>query len=424
MSEETLPDGWKRIAFGEIATRYYSGGTPASGNAEYWGEGKPWTTSASIEEDAFILSSGSRLITERGVAESASSVVPKGGLLVGTRVGVGKAVVAVTDIAISQDLTGVSLAAEADALFLAFHFKGQALQAYFEGRKRGAIIKGISRQDLSDASILLPPLDVQRAIASVLWSVQDARDARRAERAVEAERRAWLLDRLFTHGTRGEPVKDTEIGPIPKGWATVELGDVASVTYGLTVNQLRHISSHRRPYLRVANVCREGLRLDEVKEIGVLKGDERFALQRGDVLLVEGNGNPSLLGAAAIWKEEIPDALHQNHLIRARADGRKLLPEMLVRFLNSKEGRGQIVGRSKTSNGLHTINSKIVKELRIPLPPLDEQAEIAEVLAACDAKLDALDAEAARLDELFRSLLDELMTGRRSAHALIAHSAA
>jgi len=46
---------------------------------------------------------------------------------------------------------------------------------------------------------------------------------------------------------------------------------------------------------------------------------------------------------------------------------------------------------------------------------LDEQREIAAILTACDDKIDGLRQEAKILEELFRTLLEELMTGRLSA---------
>ena len=57
----------------------------------------------------------------------------------------------------------------------------------------------------------------------------------------------------------------------------------------------------------------------------------------------------------------------------------------------------------------------LVRSIPIALPPtVEEQREVAEVLCACDAKIATLERESALLDELFRALLEELMTGRVS----------
>jgi type I restriction enzyme, S subunit len=272
---------------------------------------------------------------------------------------------------------------------------------------------------LSEYCVALPPLPEQRAIVRALRAVQDARDARRRELEAERERMAALMEDLFTCGARQETRKETETGKLPVGWQVRRLGDVGEVAYGLTVNQARRQSKRTAPYLTVANVTRGRLRLHEVKEIGITDSDaDRFRLQRGDVLLVEGNGNPQLLGSAAMWSDEIPFALHQNHLIRARLNNAIAFPHWVMYYLNSESGRVQLLGRAKTSSGLHSINSRIVSSLGIPCPCLDEQRDIIDVLTACDEKIDALEAEAALHDELFRALLDELMTGRLSASPL------
>jgi type I restriction enzyme S subunit len=261
--------------------------------------------------------------------------------------------------------------------------------------------------------IPLPPIPEQRAIAHALRTVQAARETRRREAALERERKAALMQRLFTQGTRGEPTKTTEIGEVPVSWQICTLGEIAQIAYGLTVNETRRKSLRLAPYLAVANVTRGALRLEGVKQIGMLDGDEEnYRLRQGDVLLVEGNGNPRLLGSAAVWRDELPFALHQNHLIRARPNQKLALPEWIMSYLNSDAGRTQLLGRAKTSSGLHSINSRLIASLQIPLPTLAEQRTIAEALHACDEKIAALEREAAAHDELFKALLEQLMTGR------------
>ena len=68
---------------------------------------------------------------------------------------------------------------------------------------------------------------------------------------------------------------------------------------------------------------------------------------------------------------------------------------------------------------LPSITATRVKNVKIPVPLLSEQCTIADTLQACDTKIAVLEQEAARLDELFYAMLDELMTGQRSAVPLI-----
>jgi type I restriction enzyme S subunit len=273
---------------------------------------------------------------------------------------------------------------------------------------------------LKSLRVPLPPVDEQRAIADALKSVEDAMQARRQELEIERERKAALLDLLVVKGTRGETLRSTPVGEQPQGWGLQKLGEIAEVAYGLTVNKSRRSSEQCLPYLRVANVTRGKLDLDEMKEIGVLEGDEeRYRVRQGDVLMIEGNGNPDLLGSAAMWNDELPLVLHQNHLIRVRPESSTVLPAWVMSYVNSSQGRSQILSRAKTSSGLHTINSRVVKSMLMPVPPLEEQQEIVGALAACDEKTAALDREIELHEELFQALLEELMTGQRSARSLV-----
>ena len=73
------------------------------------------------------------------------------------------------------------------------------------------------------------------------------------------------------------------------------------------------------PYLRVANVYADELRLDEIKTIGVADGEQqRVTLEPGDLLVVEGNGSIDQIGRVAIWDGSIDGCSHQNHSIKVR----------------------------------------------------------------------------------------------------------
>ena len=89
------------------------------------------------------------------------------------------------------------------------------------------------------------------------------------------------------------------------------------------------------PYLRVANVQDGYLDLSSMKNIVVPKSDiKRYLLREGDVLICEG-GDFDKVGRGCIWRGEIPDCLHQNHIFCLRADQSLLLPEFLTLQLNS-----------------------------------------------------------------------------------------
>jgi type I restriction enzyme S subunit len=197
----------------------------------------------------------------------------------------------------------------------------------------------------------------------------------------------------------------------PDGWRAAVVGDLGEIAYGLTVSGERRGSPRRAPYLTVANLQADGFDLAEVKEIGVLDGDEaRYALECGDVLLVEGNANAGRLGNAALWDGQLPFAMHQNHLIRVRPHKGRVVPEWLVRVLNSGHVRGQIAEVAKTSSGLHTINSGVVRALIVAVPPRPEQRKIAAILSSVDDAIEATQAVIDQLGVVKKAMMAELLT--------------
>jgi type I restriction enzyme S subunit len=203
----------------------------------------------------------------------------------------------------------------------------------------------------------VPPLGEQRKIAVILSSMDNAiEDTQSVIDQLQVVKKA-LMAELLTRGLPGRHTrfKRTEIGDLPEIWEVVPLRTVADVAYGLTVNAQRRMSRETAPYLTVANVQADGLELDTVKMIGLLPGDSsRYELRLGDILVVEGNANPERIGRAAVWKCEIPGALHQNHLIRARPHQVRINPAWLANAVNSPAGRVHMLEHAKTSSGLHT----------------------------------------------------------------------
>jgi type I restriction enzyme S subunit len=153
-------------------------------------------------------------------------------------------------------------------------------------------------------------------------------------------------------------------------WPLRTVGEVADVQGGLQVTAVRASLPLVRPYLRVANVLRDRVQLDEVKNIHLTSSElERVKLVRDDLLVVEGHGNPKEVGRVAIWSGSISECVHQNHLIRVRCSD-AVEPNFLAAFLNSDGGRRVLTSKGKTTSGLSTISVSNVKRASIMLPPL------------------------------------------------------
>jgi type I restriction enzyme S subunit len=248
------------------------------------------------------------------------------------------------------------------------------------------------------ALVPIPPLDEQRRIVGLL---DRAAEIRRRADAARAKARA-IIPALFLD-TFGDPATN------PKGWPTAELGRHADVQGGVQVSAKRAALPVELPYLRVANVMRGRLDLTEIKMIRVTASEAlRTNLVPGDVLVVEGHGNPNEIGRAAVWDGSITTCTHQNHLIRVRPGLGSLTPEYVETFLNSDVGRRILIHNGKTTSGLNTISTRNVKEVRIPLPPTGLQSVFAEQIQRIEALARHLDAAAAKAEAMAAGLSAEV----------------
>jgi len=187
------------------------------------------------------------------------------------------------------------------------------------------------------------------------------------------------------------------------------LSEVATVQTGLAMGKTVNGEALELPYLRVANVQDGHLDLEVIKTVTVSPSDvDRFSLQPGDVLFTEG-GDFDKLGRGTVWRGEIPNCLHQNHVFAVRPSPSKLLPEFLAALASSAHGRRYFQLSSKQSTNLASINSTQLKEFPVPLPSLDLQREIAEILRTWDEALEKLTALRAAKQDRFTGLTQQIM---------------
>ena len=97
-----------------------------------------------------------------------------------------------------------------------------------------------------------------------------------------------------------------------------------------------------------------------------------YRLEDGDILLCEGN-SAELVGRGAIWRNEIPNCVHQNHVLRTRLDVSRVVPEFALAVINSAYGQAYFRSKAKRTTNLASINSKEVARFPLPLPPLGKQ---------------------------------------------------
>lgn len=236
---------------------------------------------------------------------------------------------------------------------------------------------GATRQALTKEKILgfeVPLLSVERQNEVV---AEIEKQFSRLDEAVADLQRVKANLRRYRASTLKAAVDGTIFpGSASEKWRRTKIGEVSQIFSGLTKNPKRALLPTKLPYLRVANVYANELRLADIEHIGVADREvEKLLIRRDDLLVVEGNGSPDQIGRVALWDGSIPHCVHQNHLIKVRF-GAEVLPQWGLAWLLSPRGRHEIEQVSASTSGLHTLSTGKIARLPIPVPPLAMQRRI------------------------------------------------
>ena len=261
-------------------------------------------------------------------------------------------------------------------------------KAFFESRaKQSTNLASISATNLKELPVPLPPPETQRAIADFLDAETARIDALIAAKenllAILAEKRRALVTQAVTRGLNPSvPMRDSGIpwlAEIPEHWEVTRLKLLAAVQSGLALGKkYGNEELTEYPYLRVANVQDGYLDLSEVKTVEVSERDAiGCRLQAGDVLMNEG-GDADKLGRGAIWTGEIDPCLHQNHVFAVRP--RRVSSQWLNLWTSGDGAKAFFESRAKQSTNLASISATNLKELPIPIPPVEEQESLVQLV--------------------------------------------
>ncbi|TDC96137.1 restriction endonuclease subunit S [Actinomadura sp. 7K507] len=378
-----LPPGWARATLGELA--HYQNGRGFK-KAEWSDTGRP------IIRIQNLTGSGDNFNYYQGDVEDRHIVRP-GDLLISWAATLGAYIWQGPEGVLNQHIFKVTPFIDKDFLFYLVQHVIEDLYRQAHGSGMVHITKG--RFDAMP--VMVPPLAEQQRIVTALEEQTSRLDATLSGLSASLERLQLFRECLTTQAATGGLVPDTQrhdshlegvglndgsLPKIPADWKWRRLGDVAEVVGGVTKDSKKQSDPTyvEAPFLRVANVQRGRLVLDEVTRIRVPKAKlDQLRLQPGDVLLNEG-GDRDKLGRGWIWEGQIDDCIHQNHVFRARVRGTIVHPKILAWHLNGF-GKYWCDRNARQTVNLASISLKKIKMLPVAVPPefVPQEALVEEI---------------------------------------------
>jgi len=338
---------------------------------------------------------------------SPSRVAEQNDILMSVRAPVGDVNIAPFKCAIGRGLAAIRAKQKSTPLYLFFYL--QFAKKRLEDEGTGSIFKAINKGVLENFKIALPKIGEQKNIIVILSCLQHAIDQQEQIIDKTKELKRSLMHRLFTYGLRGEELKETEIGRIPKGWKLTSIGQAYEFT---TKPRGLDISKHKEIPFIPMEIISENQRLLNKYEMRKSFSSGTY-VQKGD--LVVAKITPSFENGKQGIVTDIPlDFCYATTEVWPLhgVDGQSNNIEYLHYYLKKPDVRNEIAGKMEGSTGRQRVPKNVLFDTKIPLPSCEEQVEISDIFISLDSKMDATEAKKKSIQGIFKSMLQLLMTGQ------------
>lgn len=279
--------------------------------------------------------------------------------------------------------------------FLPFILSTEHFHAYAIANSRGSVNPYLNWGELSAYEFTLPPLDIQARLSDLLWASDRHRQSVSA--AVRSAQAVLLSARSEMFEGSGDDAP---------------AGEFFDITIGRQRSPKHEVGEHLVPYLRSANVTREGIDTNDVKSMNFdPREQEKFGLVDGDVLVSEASASAPSVGMPAVWRADIPGVVcFQNTVLRYRAVDGISVPGYAEHYCHWAFDTGKFLAAASGTNIRHigVGGAASMKVRRVSIP--EQEAFVVKVNLANES-VQALRAELGTAKRLLQTLTNDLAGG-------------
>ncbi len=384
-----MKNTWQSKNLGDVCD-VIGGGTPSKAVDSFFGGHIPWATVRDMRSD--IIEDTECKITDKAVKSSSTNIIPKGNVVIATRVGLGKVCLLKHDTAINQDLRGI-LPKNAKELSVAYLFRWlHSIAHVIVAEGTGATVQGVKLPFIKALKIPLPPLAEQKRIVKIL----DKAFASIVKAKANAEKNLANSLELF------ESYLQDVFGMSTLGWKERAIEEIAMVINGYSFTSHDFSSKNHVKSIKITNVGVNQFVEDPENLLpkGFADKHMEYKVKKGDIVLALTRTLISSGLKVAIVPESYDGALLNQRVAAIIVNEDVVNKKYLYSFLGGNFTKKYVLSHVNT---LMQPNLSIIdlKRLPVPVPSIKQQHQIV-------AKLDALSGETKRLEEIYRKKIANL----------------
>ena len=320
-----------------------------------------------------------------------------------------KAVVAVTEGICSTDIIVFTPKDKTPSFFIVSLLHSDRFIQYAIQTTHGVNHPRTSWAALKDFPTLIPPLPEQQKIAAVLFKIQKAIEVQELIIERTQELKKATMHQVFTYGLSGEKTKETEIGRIPESWDIVPMARAYDFTK--KPKHINYSNFDSVAFIPMDLIPNDNPHLGKFinKKSSEISSGTYF--EAGDILISK--ITPCFENGKQCIIEKIPNGfgIATTEVIPVKEKSNFCNNYFLFYYLLKDDVRSMIAGKMEGATGRQRVPNHLLKDFLIPLPALNEQKEIANIFLTIDQKIELHTAKKSALQDLFKTMLNKLITG-------------
>ena len=370
------------------------GKTPSRDNSAYWNGTHKWVAIADLGKATKYIVDTKECITDLAVSETGIKATPKNTVVMSFKLSIGKTAITTEEIYTNEAIMsfvdkGIY---DFDIDYIYYLFSGKD---WSEGTNKAVMGVTLNKATLSQISIPLPPLEIQKQIACTLDKVTHTIDTCNAI----LEKLDLLVKSRFIE-LFGDPVENPfQWDTIPLENACQSIVDCPHSTPSYTFENTGYMC------IRTSIVKKNAILWDKIEYIPKDEYDQRIKRrkpQKGDIIYTR---EGAILGIAAIIDKDCNVALGQRSMLLS-PNTKICLPEFISSAMNFDSFFNRVTEGVSGSASPH-INVADIRAFGIMIPPIDLQEQFAAFVGQTDKSKLAVKQVLEKAETLKKALMQE-----------------
>ncbi len=293
--------------------------------------------------------------------------------------------------------THVLRAKNGENYFLFYSLVHKDITSFINGGTRTKLNRG----ELVKIPIFVPPLEEQKKIADILSTVD--KKIAFVEENINAteELKKGLMQKLLTEGIGHTEFKDSELGRIPESWESAKIGEVCKFSQGVQIPIEEQLTEKQENYIRFLRISDYTQNTTDIRYVpnsynnSIISEEEIVMVRYGETAGFIGRGFEGVLA---------------NNLFTINPINKNLSKDFIYIFMK-QPSMYNYLKNLRAAGAMPAVNFKSLSIIKLPIPSIEEQKQIAEILSTVDKKIENLKEKKLSFEELKKGLMQKLLTG-------------